>query len=199
MPRSLFLINVILFTIIGFLGIKLYNTWNHPLEVPTISEQEAPKAGKKITISKRERVLNEASYQIIVDKDLFRPSRTPVKENAQTAAPLSPKERPKLFGTMIMDSRKFAILEDPSTKASKIYYVNDSFAGFTVSEILEDKVILKRGGESIEVKLREKKDVKLPKPPKKEPKKRTPPRRTRPRRSFKRPPGQGNETEKAGK
>lgn len=187
MPRSLFLINVILFTIIGLLGIKLYNTWNHSLEVPAISAQEKPKAGKKRTISKREHILNETSYQIIVDKDLFRPSRTPIKENAQTATPLSPKDRPKLFGTMIMDSRKFAILEDPSTKASKIYYINDSFSGFTVSEILEDKVILKRGGESFEVKLREKKDIKLPKPPKKAPKKRTPPRRTRPRRTFKKP------------
>lgn len=197
MPRSLFLINLVLFTIIGLLGIKLYNTWTHTLEVPTISAQEAPKKAKKRTISKREPVLSASSYQIIVDKDLFRPSRTPVKENTQTAAPLSPKERPKLFGTMIMDSGTFAILEDPSTKASKIYYINDSFSGFTVSEILEDKVILKRGGESIEVKLREKKDIKMPKPPKKEPKKRTPPRRTRPRRSFKRPPG-GDDTGKAG-
>jgi hypothetical protein len=153
------------------------------LEVPAISAQEKPTAGEKRTISKRERVLNEASYQIIVDKDLFRPSRTPIKGNGQITAPLSPKERPKLFGTMIMDSRRFAILEDPSTKASKIYYLNDSFSGFTVSEILEDKVILKRGDESIEVKLREKKDVKLPKPPKKKPKKRISPRRTRPRRT----------------
>lgn len=192
MPRSLFLINVILFTIIGLLGIKLYNTWNPTLEVPTISVQESPKTGKKRAISKRESALSESHYQIIVDKDLFRPSRTPVKENSQTAAPLSPKERPKLFGTMIMDSGTFAILEDPSTKASKIYYVNDSFSGFTVSEILEDKVILKRGDESIEVKLREKKDIKMPQPPKEETKKRTPPRRSRPRRSFKRPPGVEN-------
>jgi hypothetical protein len=105
MPRSLFLINLILFTIIGFLGIKLYNTWTHPLKVAAISAQVKPKAEKKRTITRRERVPDEASYKIIVDKDLFRPSRTPVKESAQDAVPLSPNERPKLFGTMIMDSQ----------------------------------------------------------------------------------------------
>jgi hypothetical protein len=103
MPRSLFLINVVLFTIIGLLGLKLYNTWTHPLEVAAISAQVEPKAEKKRTMTRRERVPDEASYKIIVDKDLFRPSRTPVKESAQESVPLAPNERPKLFGTMIRE------------------------------------------------------------------------------------------------
>lgn len=195
MPRSLFLINVILFTVIAFLGFKLYNTWKYPPEVTVTSAEVKSEPKKMRPRTGEERVLNESSYRIIVEQDLFRPSRTPVKEETQKVAPLSPKERPILFGTMIMPDQKFAILEDPSTKTSKIYFLNDSFSGFTVSDILEDKVVLTRGDESIEIKLRDKKDIKPPKLPRKEPQKRPTPRRTRPRRT----PAASRDTAQGGK
>jgi type II secretory pathway component PulC len=85
-----------------------------------------------------------------------------------------------------MGEVKFAVLENPSTKTTKLYYVNDSIGGFTVSDIFEDKVVLNREGTKIEIKLRDKKDFKPPKritpPPKKLPR-RTPRRSITPRRS----------------
>jgi hypothetical protein len=182
MPRNFFLINIILFTIIGFLGIRLYNTYTRPLDVPVLEAKKQTKTEKKITAPVKKTILNESFYREIYEKDLFRPSRSPVAQDAQTPQTISPKEKPVLFGTTIMGDKKFAILEDPQTKSSKLYYINDSIAGFKVIDIVENKVILQKGANMIEIKLRDKKDIKLPKQPRKTPE-RIQRRRPRPRRT----------------
>jgi type II secretory pathway component PulC len=184
MPRSLFLINIILFVIIGMLGFKLYKIWVKPTDLIKQTAVKPPSADKKAASVKRPKKPDEASYQIIVDKNLFRPSRSPVSETAEGPTTVPSKETPQLFGTTIMSGIKFAILEDPSTKSTKLYYVNDSIAGFIVSDIQQDKVILQKAGKTVEVKLRGEKKFKAPKPLKKK----TPTRRRPIRsRSVKRP------------
>lgn len=188
MPRSFFLINILLFIIIGLLGMKLYKTWSKPLEIPIKAAREKSAADTKAIVSHEEKIVKESAYDVIVQKDLFRPSRTPVKEETSSSSVITQQERPQLFGTTIMGEVKTAILEDPSTKITKLYRVNDSIGGLTVSEILENRVILKKGESTVEIKLRDKKDFKPAKPvvtEKKTP--RRPPRRTTPRRTRRAP------------
>ena len=116
---------------------------------------------KKRDTARKQKALNEASYNVIVQKDLFRPSRAEKKvENSPSE--ITPGVKPQLFGTIITENEKGAILEDPSTKTSKFYRLKDTVAGYTIEDIQEDKVLLSKGGSSIEVRLREGKAVKMP-------------------------------------
>lgn len=181
MLRSYFLLNLILLALIGFLGFKFYKVWTRPLNLPSSAiSQKAPL--EKTTASVREeKEPDEVAFQVIVQKDLFRPSRTePRLEEISKAAPVIP---PKLYGTIIIENEKSAILEDPNTKVTKSYRINDSIAGFVVSDIQKDKVILlKEGGEKVEVYLREIKTFITPAPTP------VPPIRRRPMRTDERIP-----------
>jgi len=160
MPRSFFLINLILFIIIVLLGVRFFKVWTGPLEIPVQKPEKQAQIGKKTPMSTKKN-LKESAYEVIVQKDLFRPERSaPNVKNTSTVS--SSGEKPKLFGTMIMNNENVAILEDPSTKTTKLYRVNDSIAGLMVSEIKKDKVVLLRGVEKIEVKLRDLKGFKSP-------------------------------------
>ena len=179
MLRNYFLINVVLIIIIGFLSIKLYKTIEYSVDIPT--EATEKRVEKNIEVKRKNKDTTESSFDVISKLDLFRPSRSAPQKNKQTAVKASPEKPPRLFGTIILNNKKTAILEDPGTKTTKTYRINDSIAGFTVSEILEDRVVLLRDGESIEVRLWDEKKGIASKI------KRRPPRRIQSRTSKRRP------------
>ncbi len=158
MLRNYFLINLLLLTIIGFLGIRMYRVYNDTPEIPTASTVK--KAAKDSTRPPRkDKVVTDAAFDVISQLDLFRPSRSaPVTVEKKTAKqPMT--NPPKLFGTIILNENKSAIIEDPDTKSTKVYRLNDSIAGYTLSKIEEDKVVLSRDGDNVEIKLREDKKI----------------------------------------
>jgi type II secretory pathway component PulC len=162
MVRNYFLINVLLVIIISVLGFKFYEVATHRVELPTSQVAQEKQAGVP-TVKHAQSSVNAASYDVISDLDLFRPSRSPAerKEVKTQKGPL--KDPPKLFGTIILNKLKTAILEDPDTKSTKNYSVNDTVAGYVITDILQDKVVLQRDGETYEVKLRESKGIAPPK------------------------------------
>lgn len=154
MIRNYFLINLILLVIIGFLGSKFYKVYSHTYEVP--SETAAEQIRKERTQARSEDMAFDATpFQIISNMDLFRPSRTPYKDEVKQQE--APKIPPRLFGTIIIGSEKTAILEDPNTKLTRMYRLNESISGYVLSDILEDKVVLSWNGEKSEVRLRDEK------------------------------------------
>ncbi len=159
MLRNYFLINIILLIIVGFLGFKFYKALTHSLNIPSETAVQQAQKKEKSKVKRKDDNQEEKSFQIITKNDLFRPSRTPVVLN-NDSKPAPAKSPPKLFGTVILNESKTAILEDPDTKTTKSYHVNDLIAGFVVSDILKDKVILSRDGDEIEVKLRDEKGIK---------------------------------------
>lgn len=164
MFRNYFLINLVLILMISVLGFKFYDVATHRVELPSLSAV-TKKQAKFDIIKPVERTVNEKAYDVISNLDLFRPSRTPVSTTEVKTEKAPDKNPPKLFGTIILNDLKTAILEDPDTKSTKNYRINDSIAGYVVSDILEDKVVLTRNGDSIEVKLREIKSVSAPQRP----------------------------------
>jgi hypothetical protein len=154
MIRNYFLINLILLVIIGFLWTKFYKVYSHTFDIP--SETAGKQIQKETAQGSSEEMAPDATrFQIISNMDLFRPSRTPYKEEVkQQEAPRIP---PRLFGTIILGSEKTAILEDPNTKLTRMYHLNESIGGYVVSDILEDKIVLSWNGEKSEVRLREEK------------------------------------------
>ena len=154
MIRNYFFINLILLIIIGFLGSKFYKVYSQTINVPSgtavkqVQKETAP-------LTSGDTVLDASHFQIISNMDLFRPSRSPHKEDAKQQE--VPKIPPRLFGTVILGNEKTAILEDPNTKTTRIYRLNDPIGGYVISDILEDKVVLSWNGEKSEVRLREEK------------------------------------------
>lgn len=154
MLRNYFLINLILIVIIGFLGIKFYEVYTRTTDLP--EGPPAKQAQKELAQVKSEgRAVDPTIFQVISNMDLFRPARSPYRgEPSQQALPKTP---PRLFGTVILENEKSAILEDPDTKVTRSYHVNDAIGNYVISEILEDRVILQLNGERSEVRLREEK------------------------------------------
>lgn len=175
MLRNYLPINLLLLIVIALLGLKLFAVASHTVAIP-VALSKNQKERKVKPIRRPEKIDNEASYSVISKLDLFRPSRSVAGKKKVRVGKAAPKDHPKLFGTVILDGYKSAILEDPVTKSTKTYSVNDSIAGYLISDILEDKVVLTRGGEPYEVKLRENKGIITPP-------KRTAVNRTRPKPS----------------
>ena len=154
MIRNYFLINIILLVIIGYLWTKFYKVYSETYEIPSVTTVK--KIQKKThQVGSNEKAPNAARFQVISDMDLFRPSRTPYKEDVKQQE--VSKTLPRLFGTIIRGNEKTAILEDPNTKLTRMYHPNESIAGYVISDIFEEKVVLSSNGEKSEVKLREEK------------------------------------------
>ncbi len=167
MLRNYFFINLILLIVVVTLGFRFYKTWAKPIDIPTHEGAQPAQKGKKgaegkAVEEKKETglSLNEALYNVIVQKDLFRSSRS--APQVEDIPPQFFTNPPKLFGTIIMGNEKSALLEDPNTRTTRLYRLNDSFAGFIVSDIQENKVVITKGDKSLEVKLREIKTITMP-------------------------------------
>ncbi len=166
MLRNYFIINLILIIIIGFLGFELFSAFASYVDIP-LEPEMATENKEDVRVKHKEKVVSEAFLKIIADQDLFRPSRSaPSIKKEKIEKTAAPKNTPRLFGTIILGDNKTAILEDPETKTTKAYRVNESVSGFVVSEILEDKVVLLSGGEKVEVRLRDDKGIKSKRKPK---------------------------------
>lgn len=168
---------MLLVLIIAFLGVRLYNVLTTHFEIPM---EAAASSSRKIeyTTGKENGRTGSVPHDVIAAGNLFHPSRSMKKKPAVTSRPVADSELPQLFGTVIMNEKKFAILEDRSTKKSSLYKVNDAVSGFIIARILENKVILQKDGESIEVNLRADKKF-------------TPPKRTQARqRTIRKTPAQ---------
>lgn len=165
MLRNYFLINLILLVLVGISGARFYRTVAGPADLKIQEvKKEAQKDNKNAEEKKGQAaiapVINDMAYNAIVQKDLFRQTRSaPATEEVPSVFFSNP---PKLFGTMILNNEKSAIIEDPTTNTTKMYRLNDSMGGFTVSDIQENKVVLSKGDNTIEIKLREIKTIAMP-------------------------------------
>jgi hypothetical protein len=151
--------NLLLLAVAGYLGYRLYDVTTMQAELPAVIEgAKTADAGKKKKPAVQQK---KKSYDIIKNFNLFNPSRVSVVQKTETISskPL-PKNRPRLFGTVILGDLRTAIIEDPSTRKRKMYKVNESVGDYKVSEILKDRVVLLWNGEKVEVKLREDKGIK---------------------------------------
>ncbi len=145
MKRSYLFIGIILLATTVSLGYWFYKVRVKPVNMPVQTIQQNL-IENKVSVNKR---------GIVSDR------------NADDLIPmtLATPEAPKLFGTIIMKYKKIAIFEDPITKITRIYNINDSVAGFIILDIQEDRVILLWGEEEIEVYLRDAKDIYSELPP----------------------------------
>ncbi|MBI2400275.1 MAG: hypothetical protein HYV23_04350 [Deltaproteobacteria bacterium] len=105
----------------------------------------------------------EGSLGVIVEKDLFRPSRNkprppkavpkpPPAPVVVLPPPKSPPPRLTLSGTILLDSGSEALMSLQSAPSgSGRYRVGDEIEGFVITDILGESVVLKRDDEVLKV------------------------------------------------
>ncbi|MBI5056475.1 MAG: hypothetical protein HZB61_07670 [Nitrospirae bacterium] len=146
--RRLLIISILLPVITVFMSYPSYNVWaQKPADMPGI-ENKAP-------VGKGEAVLNGKPDDSIVGPS----SKTPIPSAETVPSSVTAAKLPKLFGTIIRKDKKIAIIDDPFSETTGIYTINDSLAGFVISDIQQDRVILLRGNKKTEIRLRDPKDV----------------------------------------
>ena len=164
MLRNYFLINMVLLIILGMLGFNFYKVALYSMDIPTEASVEKEQKSKDIDIKFKGKVPDKASFQIISSKNLFKPTRASSPEAVVATPKNGQTNYPKLFATIIRGSNSTAIIQDPGTKKTKSYSVNELVAGYLITEILEDRVMLLSGETKVEIKLRTDKGVKASRP-----------------------------------
>ncbi len=175
---------MVLVIMLSALGFKLYKVVTYSMEIPSEVLVKKGEKSKNINIRLKGKAIDKASFNIISNKDLFRPSRSASLTAVSTTLKSGSTNYPKLFATIVIGNDSIAIIEDPLTKKTKSYHLNEVVSEFLIKEILEDRVILLLGEEKIEIKLRDDKGIitSRPKPMVKQRVKRTTPVRRVPAR-----------------
>ncbi|CAG1065977.1 hypothetical protein BAC1_01574 [uncultured bacterium] len=149
-------LNVALLAVCVFLAVWLGAIWLKP--VPDFDDISI----EKKAVSKKEPVkVSQVSYDVIVEKDLFKESRRkfipkpappPVKPAPPPEPPPPPKRPPPglvLIGTILMDDERKAIIEHGGKR--NYYAVGDIIEEFVINEIGPGQVLLDRDGEPLRI------------------------------------------------
>ena len=152
----IWLINVVLAATIMFFGILSVDVWTgkpRPVPenaVPTASEAKPPV--KKVL----NRITPPApTYDIVAEKNLFSPDRTPgAPEEAGTARPDISEKKIFLYGVVDLGGQKQALVNHPVTAAGvpaagqsedTWVRVGDSIGNLKVAQIDKEKIVLVEG------------------------------------------------------
>lgn len=192
--RYVILINFLLIVAGLFFAVRVYNIWKADVyqDLASFTEDNQPIFSvPKLSASPKP---SKNTFQVIIDKDLFRPERTEWK--AQTKGEEGPvsESAPQLvvYGIVIAEDFKYAWVEEESKgRSNKIEKVAEGgkISGWEVREINTEGVTITDGEETISYSLIEpgkpkKRKAFRPATPKVSPK---PPRSAKPR-STKSPP-----------
>lgn len=154
--RSINVLNILLFAMLVALAAYILPPLAHlnasytvppPKKMAEEKEEPAP-AGQAPAMTE---------YTVIAEQNLFHPERKIVAEN-KDEKPL-PKPEFVLYGTLIDGDTKIAFIEDlkaPYTTASRgkrqrTLRLGEPLSGFTLREVLPDRVVMVRGEERVEL------------------------------------------------
>jgi hypothetical protein len=93
------------------------------------------------------------AYDVIATRNLFHPNRSDAQNLAAIVETLVPAATLALYGVVISEDTRLAYLEDPATKRIVGYKIGDKLAGGQVQRIEPDRVVIRRVGGLIEVRL----------------------------------------------
>jgi hypothetical protein len=162
MFKKFLLMNIILLCLCGFLLYKLISLW---FKKPEVVSAQTIVPGKESF--EPERVVikrpSKFSYNDIVDKNLFHPDRSPIKQETEQANDQQVTQITipfNLQGTTIMDNgERFALIFDPRNRTVVRYYQGDNIdTEYKIEEILENKITLSKANETYTLEIFKLKD-----------------------------------------
>ena len=152
MGRPLRLLNLTLGVVAGLIATALAKTWISP--AVSITDRPVPKLSQEATSLVFVPLARPPlpQFDVIVEKNPFKqpPPMPPQRIGLQPVPPPAPL--PTLVGTVLVDEERRAMLSDKGK--ADIYSVNQEVAGGTITAIKEDRIMYKRGDESVEIFLK---------------------------------------------
>ena len=162
--RHINILNILLLSIAIFAAYNLYYQAYNAKAVYTIPVKEKAAENSTEDQTGETKTISPLEYTIIADQNLFHPERRipPEKKAGQEL----PKPEFVLYGTLITGETMIAYLEDlkaPRTtpgrgKRQTALKIGQTMGGFKLEEIYDDKIVMVRGEEKIEVKVASSKD-----------------------------------------
>ncbi|NEX18734.1 hypothetical protein G3480_00090 [Thiorhodococcus mannitoliphagus] len=137
-------------------------------------------------LSKLDAAESRDSYVSVVEHPLFRPDRKPEEpEDEEPEVPVAEEESHELdaidlSAVLISPTIVSAWVKNPAEPKLQRLRIGDEFLGWSVSDILEDRVLLVRQGEQDKLILRDYSKSPSAAPPARTPARRSPPRPPRP-------------------
>lgn len=153
------ILNIMLLIAAGVFGYACYAAWTEQALIQGGRPEKSPPKAIFYSDSFSGHTAHRAFHGNMIHKNPFHHARPGVMR-ASYQGPVPAKERPRLFGTILLKGDKIAIIEDPHTKRTALLHINDEVAGYTVLDILEDKVVLENNGEPFMIWLRDDKKFK---------------------------------------
>lgn len=153
MKGKYLIINIGLVIISIILGLKVFEILSSAPEKSAYNEKAKEMASKPAERPTAEMQLSPPpDYQTVVEKDVFRPSRT---KPAPVEIEVKPLPKFNLYGILLIGEKKRAIIgADQPVIKPRSFKIGDIIEGFEVVDILKNRVILKRGEEKVEVALK---------------------------------------------
>ena len=152
MGRPLRLLNLTLGVVAVLVATALAKTWISP--AASIPDRSVPKLLQEATSLASVPLARPplAQFDVIVEKNPFKqPPPIPQRIGLQKPVP-PPAPLPTLVGTVLVDEERRAMLSDKGKQ--EIYAVNQEVAGGVITEIRDDRIMYKRGDESVEIFLK---------------------------------------------
>jgi len=153
MMFKVWLINIILALCAVFIGKSAYSVWHQEerssLAVPF---KASPRSDAERRRTKGPPPLMESSYEIIAARNLFSADRAeylPLEATTGSEKPPVPGKKINLYGVIIMDSSRKALIDNPERKSDeprrKWVSIGDTLGNMTITAIEPESVLLKEG------------------------------------------------------
>jgi general secretion pathway protein N len=173
----------ILFVLIAFaLTTVLFSQWrNWPPQPPQVSATDPNASADETPEQLEENLLDlltplgeKEDYAQVTERPLFLPDRRPPVEEELEETPVQPEQigdldRMDLNAVMITSGESAAWVRDPSKNELLRLRPGDELVGWSVEEILSDRLLLERQGETDTLILRDYKNMPPPVTPRQKP------------------------------
>jgi hypothetical protein len=169
--RLLLVVDALLLVVAAFLGMRLYEAW--AARPATVATEPAPPAAAEVAAPPAPVAPGPplTAFGVVAERNLFSPTRTETAPEAPRSGPGSaaaapPAPKPRLYGVVILaEGRDRAYLEDVQRRRVFAYSVGDTVGDARLEQIKNDRVVLRRGGETFEVLLNDPAKPRTPPPP----------------------------------
>lgn len=152
--RYTLILNVFLIVTSLLIGVRVYKIWSEgdDQQAPPVSVKES-QPSLAVPAMGQARQLPRKAFDVIVQKDLFRPERTewivPQAEAAGLTGPATPPKQLIVYGIVLADDLKQAwVLEEGSRDKPKMVAEGDALEDWTVSKIDAYSVSISRGNDT---------------------------------------------------
>lgn len=172
MTKKWIAINLLLLAIAALLGWQLrlsvsqFKAENNPAKIQPAADLKKKMLQEKPVFKLTPvRNYNPAEFAVIPEKNLFTDSRSK-EEKVENIAPPEPPplaQKPILVGVTITDTERSASILDPTAQPSphergrrgQLRKIGDVYQGYTITEILPDRIVLESGTRKEVIPLRE--------------------------------------------